>query len=186
MLKNLDFIGFCIIILLGTVILKGCSEEKTKMKNLAKDLPDQVIENTTMVFTVNGEKSTVIKAQSVWKWLDKDLTKAKVLEVDFYDSLGEHTSHLTADSGWVWEKRQNLEVLSNVFVVTDEGIKLKTQSLRWDPKIQKIATDDFVEITKAKDIITGYGLEADQDLKNFKIKRLVKGKIKKRSEKDID
>ncbi|KPL15914.1 MAG: hypothetical protein AMS26_06405 [Bacteroides sp. SM23_62] len=186
MMKTLDFLRFFIIVILGTVTFSGCSEKKTKMSSSAEEMPDQVIENTTMVFTIDGEKSTVIKAESVFKWLDKDLLKAKVLEVDFYDSLGEHASHLVADSGWVWEKRQYLEVMGDVLVATDEGMKLETQSLKWDPNISKIKTDDFVKITKGKDIITGYGLEAEQDLKNFKIKRLVKGKIQKKEDEEIE
>jgi len=186
MRKTLDFIRLYIIIILGIILFLRCGEDQKMEKKLTKDLPDQVIENATMVFTVNGKKSTVIKAKSIFKWVDKDFTKAKTLEVDFYDTLGEHTSHLTADSGWVWEKRQNLEVLGNVFVVTDDGIKLETESLKWDPKINKITTDDFVKITKGKDIMTGYGLEADQNLRNFKIKRWVKGEIHKKENEEIE
>jgi hypothetical protein len=38
-------------------------------------------------------------------------------------------------------------------------------------------TNDFVKITKKTDVITGYGLETDEELKHFVIKRNVKGKI---------
>jgi len=78
-----------------------------------------------------------------------------------------------------------VEALGNVVVTTEEGIKLETASLRWDPQKRKIVTDDFVKITKKKDVITGYGLEADEELKHFVIKKSVKGKITEIPEEDF-
>lgn len=53
------------------------------------------------------------------------------------------------------------------------------------PEKAKIVTDDFVTITKDQNVITGYGLEADQQLKHFIIKKQVKGKIEELPEEDI-
>jgi len=105
--------------------------------------------------------------------------------VDLYDKKGNHTSVLVADSGLIRERKQKLEALGNVVVTTDEGVKLETESLRWDPEGAKIVTDDFVTITKDKDVITGYGLEADQELKHFKIKKNVKGQIKELPDEEL-
>ena len=171
-----------IILLIGLVWLVSCSKEEPKKPGLALNLPDQTLENATMVFTVDGIKSTVIKAKSVAKWMDKDLTLAKSLSVDFFDERGAHTSHLDADSGWIQEKRQKMEVLGNVSVLTDDSVKLESQSLKWDPKSNRITTDDFVKITKGKDLMSGYGFEADQYLRNMKIKKMVKGEITKEKE----
>ena len=105
--------------------------------------------------------------------------------VDFYDKEGKLTTVLVADSGVIRERKRKFEALGNVVVTTDEGIKLETQSLRWDPESAKIVTDDFVTITKDKDVITGYGLEADQELKHFVIKRRVRGEIKELPQEDL-
>ncbi len=143
------------------------------------ELPDQVVEKAEIVFTEDGVRSTLIKADYIVKYERKDLTQAKGVHVDFFDREGEHTSVMDADSGIIKERRQQLEALGNVVVVSDEGIKLETESLKWDPHKQRVVTDDFVRLTKEGDIIYGYGLEADQQLKNFKIKKKVKGKIEK-------
>jgi LPS export ABC transporter protein LptC len=90
-----------------------------------------------------------------------------------------------ADSGRIQEKKQKFEALGDVVVTTDEGIKLQTESLRWDPQVNKIVTDDFVTITKDQNVITGYGLEADQQLKHLIIKKQVKGKISDVSEEGL-
>ena len=73
------------------------------------------------------------------------------------------------------EKTKELWVSGEVVVVTDEGVKLETETLRWDPNIDRIITDDFVRVTRKEDVLTGYGMEADQELRNIKIKREVKG-----------
>ncbi|MGB3092854.1 MAG: LPS export ABC transporter periplasmic protein LptC, partial [Candidatus Zixiibacteriota bacterium] len=78
-----------------------------------------------------------------------------------------------------------VEALGNVVVTTQQGVKLTTESLRWDPQTARIVTDDFVTITKGQDVITGYGLEADQELKHFVIKKKVKGEIKELPKEDL-
>ena len=53
------------------------------------------------------------------------------------------------------------------------------------PKKRKIVTDDFVKIAKKEDVITGHGLEADEELKHFVIKKSVKGKVIEIPEEDL-
>jgi len=160
-------------------IFFSCSQEKEKNIPSSSDVPDQIIEKTEVAFTVDGIRSTLIKANYVVKYEKRDLTLVKGVHTDFFDKEGKHTSVMDADSGIIRERRQELEALGNVVVISDKGVKLETESLKWDPQKQKIVTDDFVKLTKETDIIYGYGLEADQKLENFKIKKRVKGRIEK-------
>jgi LPS export ABC transporter protein LptC len=169
-----------LLLCLGMVIfllISACGKEEPKAPGFPLEVPDQIMENTTITFTEEGVKSAVIYAEYVAVYEKLDLKKAKEVRVDFYDKEGNHTSVLVADSGLIQEKRQSLEALGNVVVTTNEGIKLETQSLKWDPQKRKIVTDDFVKITRKEDVITGYGLETDEGLKHFVIKRSVKGKV---------
>ena len=166
------------IIIFLSVLVLSCSIEETQPPQVTpQDIPDQILENSTIILSVGGIKSTVIKANYLIKYEKKDVTLARVIQADFFDKEGKHTSVLRADSGFIHEQRQDMEVMGNVLVVTDDGLKLETTSLRWDPKINKIITDAFVKITKKNDIITGYGLETDSELKNIKVKKNVKGKL---------
>lgn len=167
------------------IVSFSCTQEEEKKVSSSIEVPDQVMEKAEIVFTVDGVRSIVIKADYVVKYEKKDLTHAKGVHVDFFDKEGKHTSVMDADSGIIKEKGQELEALGNVVVISDEGVKLETQSLKWDPQKQKVVTEDFVKITKGGDVIYGYGLEADQKLKNFKIKKKVKGKIEKVSEDEL-
>lgn len=138
-----------------------------------------------MVFTHDGVKSVEIKVKYLEKYEKKDMAKGREIYAEIYDQEGKHISSLQADSGWIREKRQEITVLGNVVVKSDQGVILETQSLSWNPQINKVTTEDFVKITKGEDVITGYGLEADQELKELKIKKEVKGKIKEVPQEEI-
>jgi LPS export ABC transporter protein LptC len=188
MKKNrIRFEGFRIeqIILLILLFVSACGKEESNAPAVSGTVPDQVMENSTITFSEEGVRSAVIWAKYVEVYEKLDLKKAKQVRADFYDKEGNHTSFLVADSGMIQERKRQFEALGNVVVTTDEGIKLVTQTLRWDPQINKIVTDDFVTITRGKDVITGYGLETDQQLKHFVIKKQVKGKIEELPEEDI-
>jgi LPS export ABC transporter protein LptC len=172
------------IVVLIMLLTCACGRDESNVPAPFVDVPDQIIENSTITFSQEGIRSATIFAEYVAVYEKLDLKKAKKVLVDFYDKEGNHTSVLVADSGVIKERKQKFEALGNVVVTTDEGIKLETQSLRWDPESAKIVTDDFVTITKDKDVITGYGLEADQELKHFVIKKKVKGEIKELPEEE--
>jgi LPS export ABC transporter protein LptC len=169
------------------VLLAGfdCGKDEPKAPAHAVDVPDQIIENSTITFSEEGVKSATIFAEYVAVYEKLDLKKARKLHVDFYGEDGSQTSVLLADSGVIQERKQKVEALGNVVVTTQQGVKLTTESLRWNPQDDKIVTDDFVTITKGRDVITGYGLEADQELKHFVIKEKVKGEIKELPEEDL-
>lgn len=175
-----------IIAVLVILLICACSREESETPALPVVVPDQVIENSSITFSEEGIRSATILAQYVEVYEKLDLKKAKQIQVDFYDTDGNRTSVLVADSGLIQERKRKVEALGNVVVTTEEGIKLETGSLRWNPQSAKIITDDFVTITKGKDVITGYGLEADQELKHFVIKREVKGEIKELPQADED
>ena len=163
----------------------ACGKEESRAPATKVNIPDQVMENSTITFSEEGIRSAVIWSKHVEVYEKLDLKKAKQVRIDFYDKEGNHTSVLVADSGMIQERKRKFEAMGNVVVTTDDGIKLVTQTLRWDPQISKIVTDDFVTVTRGKDVITGYGLEADQQLKHFIIKKQVKGKITDISEESL-
>jgi LPS export ABC transporter protein LptC len=163
----------------------ACSQEQPNVPALSGDVPDQIMENSTITFSQEGIKSAVIHAEYVAVYEKLDLKKATKVHVDFFDETGRQTSFLVADSGFIQEKKQKFEARGNVVVTTEENVKLATESLRWNPESNKIITDDFVTITKGSDIITGIGLEADEELKHFVIKKKVQAEIKEVPEEDL-
>jgi LPS export ABC transporter protein LptC len=165
-------------VVLMLLLALACGTDESNVPALSGEVPDQILENSTVTFSEEGVRSARIFAEYVAVYEKLDLKKARKLHVDFFAEDGSRTSFLVADSGVIQERKQKFEALGNVVVTTQQGIRLQTQSLRWDPENAKILTDDFVTITKGKDVITGYGLEADEELKDLVIKKRVSGEIK--------
>lgn len=165
-------------VVLVLLLVTACSRNESNAPEMAGEVPDQILENSTVTFSEEGVRSARIFAEYVAVYEKLDLKKARKLHVDFFAEDGSRTSFLVADSGVIQERKQKFEALGNVVVTTEQGIRLQTQSLRWDPENAKILTDDFVTITKGKDVITGYGLEADEELKDLVIKKRVSGEIR--------
>lgn len=168
--------GLALFLLLTSIVILGCqTNSPPEVEKAGVRLPDSELEEATIIFTIQGVRRMLLKADYIARYEKEDSTTAREVHADFYDQEGKHSSVLTSRSGIIKEKSKELWVSGEVVVVTDEGVKLETETLRWDPNIDRIVTEDFVKVTREKDILTGYGLETDQELKNIRIKREVKG-----------
>jgi LPS export ABC transporter protein LptC len=168
-------------------ILACSQQEKAPGTSSKEKIPDSVLEKATVIMTTSGLKQAVIYADTFFVFQKEDSISARNVKVDFYDDKGAYQSTLTAKLGLVRQKQQTFSVWDNVIVQNDTS-KLETESLHWNSKLNLITTDDFVRFQRNGDIITGYGLEADNKLQNVRILHNVKGKIKEipKSEQELD
>ncbi len=70
------------------------------------------------------------------------------------------------DKDQLWDLRNNVEA------VNVDGVVFNTEQLFWDEKEEKVYTEKFVKITTTDEIITGYGLDATQNMKKYQIKNI--------------
>jgi LPS export ABC transporter protein LptC len=101
---------------------------------------------------------------------------SKGLKAEFYDDNMVPKSHLTADYGIRYERKQSMEAKKNVVIVNEKGEQLNTEHLIWDEKNGKLYSDDFVKITTADEVLYGNGFVSNQDFTKWKIYKL-KGTI---------
>lgn len=176
MKKNTIFKSRIVLFMLlnAALLLVNChSPEEQAPSAASEDGPDQEGWNSKITVTSNGR----IAAHVQYSHMEKYSKKKQVqfdggIAVDFYNTKGEHTSHMTADKGLLFEDTNDVEARENVIAKSDSGITLRSQSLRWLNRTQKIVTEDFVTITTLKgDTLRGKGFESDQNLKNWFIKK---------------
>jgi LPS export ABC transporter protein LptC len=177
-----------VIIILFLAAVVGCSDKNEikapgagdgSLADTSAIRPDQQIKGASIFLFKGSVRSTEIKADYIEKYNKQDSTLAWGLDVHFYNSMGGETSHLIADSGLVRESVQYMVANGHVVVVSKEdNSRLETEQLFWNGLEQKVTTDAFVTIYQDGDTLMGYGFEADQDLKGFKIKRQVSGAFK--------
>jgi LPS export ABC transporter protein LptC len=162
----------------------GCrTQEQQSIAPPNYDGPDQEGWNSRVTVTSNGRTAAIVQYAHMEKYSKRRETKFNGgIVVDFYNAEGQHTSNLVADRGILYEDTDHVEAFGNVVVVSDSGITLRTQRLRWDNTRQKIISNDFVTITTtAKDTLYGQGFESDQSMKKWSI-----GKPSGVTEKKID
>lgn len=161
-------------IILATLFLLNChSPEEQAPSATNVDGPDQEGWNSKITVTSHGRLAAVVQYSHMEKFSKKKLVLFDSgIQVDFYNTKAEHTSHLTANKGTLYEENNNVEARENVIAKSDSGITLHSQSLKWLNQTQKIVTEDFVTITTLQgDTLRGKGFESDQNLKNWFIKQ---------------
>lgn len=166
---------FSAFLFIGTLwLLTACTtefEEAPSETPSLKDYPDQESWASTITITRDGRKMAEIWAGYIALYNKKNQTVMKdSIHVDFYNSSGKHYSVLTAREGIVNNVTNDLVATGNVVVVSDSGIVLKTEELRWDQKLQKIISDQPVVFTTKTDTLIGDSFISDPDLKNYEIR----------------
>jgi len=155
-------------------LLMGCTsvEEQTSAASLDPDnIPDQESWQSTITITEDGKKFAEVWAGYISFFNNKGMTFLKdSIHADFFDRDGSHNSILTADSGVVFNQTNNLVAYGQVVVISDSGIVLETQELRWDNEKQKIISDVPVRFTTLEDTLVGDSFISDPDLTNYEIR----------------
>ncbi|MCB0284793.1 MAG: LPS export ABC transporter periplasmic protein LptC [Calditrichae bacterium] len=161
-----------LIILLLLFFIFACStkESESVESGTELDYPDQESWNTVLTITNQGNKMGVVVASHLKKYSSKNLTLiSDGLKVDFYNAQGRHTSVLTSEGGRVHDVKQDMIAYGNVVVVSDSGMTLYTDTLRWDNERQKIISEIPVTIISETDTLYGDSFISDPGLENYEI-----------------
>jgi len=159
--------------------LSGCQQEEPARTadDSFENMPEQVIENMEVTFTEGGRRTGVLRADSVAIYEGGRIKEGRRVQVDFYDSQGEHISILTALEGSYDSEAEAIHARGEVVVVSDDGTRLETDELSWAKETNRITTQAHVTITRGRDEVSGYGLSTDPQLEDFHILRDVTGRI---------
>lgn len=161
-----------LIVFFSILCFVACTEfndEKSVQEDI-EDFPDQESWNAKMFFTKDGKKRAILEAGYISKFSKKKITLLKEgLQVDFFDSDGNHKSKLNSEEGKVFDDKQDMVATKNVIVISDNGNHLYCEELHWNNKDQKIISYVPVMITTNEDTLYGDSLISDPDLHNYEI-----------------
>jgi len=146
-----------------------------------KNQPSQEIGQFTLRETdAEGRLTWVLQAATAEVFEERDEVEAQTIHIDFYGEDGQVTSVLTADRGVVVRRSNDMRALGHVVVRNAAGDELLTEELAYDAPREKITTEAFVTLIRGRDVLTGYGLEADPDLAagTFEIQRDVRATVR--------
>lgn len=171
--------GLVIVLLLCAVLLAGCgSAQDSPEPAQTERLPDQEVTEFSLTETVGGVKSWTLFAERAEVFEEDGYSKVYGVRILFYNVDGEVTSVLTSYRGRVDDKSKDLEAFGDVLVKTSDDVTLRTRSLHWDNRREKIWSNEFVTVTREREVVTGYGFDSDPDLQNAQIHSRVEIKVR--------
>lgn len=160
------------IFLLFIITIAGCTTtpEEEISENTDGSYPDQESWDATIIISKEGRTIGLLEAKHIKKFTNRNMTYIEDgLKVDFFNAEGEHTSVLTSAGGRVHDVKQDMIAYGNVVVVSDSGMTLYTDTLKWDNKRQKIISEIPVMITSETDTVYGDTFISDPNLSNYTI-----------------
>ncbi len=162
-----------VIYLVSILLYFSCSSvEENAVSVEEKQYPDQESWNTEIILTKDGQKKATIIAGHFTKNNDESVVVLdESVDIDFFDEEQSHISHLKSLRARVNERTNDLIAEGNVVVVSDSGVTLFTEELRWDHKRERILSKVFITLVSGYDTLTGIGFESDSDLKNWIIEK---------------
>ena len=122
-----------------------------------------------------------MRAGSLSNFRDKEFSKGWDLTMTFYDSTGKASGVLEADSGYIKQKTNYIELFGSIQFTTpeEEGsaepMTLWCSKLVWDPGKEKVWSDTPVRVKRPGEEIRAQGFESDLNFKHIKFVGEVRG-----------
>ncbi len=161
---------WCRVLALGAV-LAGCAEIEEEKPWIHVDRPQMLFTDTTLMDSYDkGVLSWKLKTAYLERWADKDEVLVRPVLVDIYDSLGDRTAFLRADSGRLNMKFTYVYAYGHVYALTPKGASVRADSLLWNKRDNLVKTESYVRVVSEEgDVLQGKGFESDAKMDNWKI-----------------
>ena len=147
----------------------GCEEtgaRPTTTIQAAADSADQILEGFSHYVTNDGVRRTRVEADTAFFYENTQLTDLRNIKVTFYDLKGEEGSTLTAKRGTYRWQNGSMDAEGNVLVVSPDGRRLRTQTLRYDNAANQISTDQRFTFDRGTEHLEGNSFRSDPDFRN--------------------
>lgn len=143
--------------------------------------PDQVVEDGEHVITLEGVKKATLVAEQLYFYNDTSMVVGDTIQVSFFGEGGEFVSMLTATTGIINQRSQEMTAHGNVDVRSEDS-RIQTEVLHYEPAADRIWSDRPTTINQQGNLIRGQGVESDPGLKVIRIRG---GSAVLRSEPDV-
>lgn len=132
----------------------------------ASDSADQVLEGFVHYVTNEGVRRSRVEADTAFFYEPTQITELHKVKVVFYDIKGAEGSTLTARRGTYRWQDGSMEAKGNVMVVSPDGRRLSTETLRYDNATNTISTDKQFSFDRGTEHLEGNSFRSDPDFRN--------------------
>src|SRR5688500_6659574 len=144
-------------------------------ENAAGDTADQTMFGVRLMLADRGIQRTQMEADTAFTYEDNSRTELRTVKTLFFTETGLKNGRLTSRQGTYNVRTGNMEARGNVVVVSEDGRRLETQQLRYDPGKNEISSDSAFVLTEPTQRISGIGFTADPNLNNVNIHKAASG-----------
>jgi LPS export ABC transporter protein LptC len=132
----------------------------------ASDTADQVLEGFSHYVTNEGIRRSRVEADTAFFYEATQVTELHKVKVTFFDLKGAESSTLTAKRGTYRWQDGSMEATGDVVVVSPDGRRLATQTLRYDNATNTILTDKHFTFDRGTEHLEGNSFRSDPEFKN--------------------
>ncbi len=157
------------------LLLSGCVNDINEV-NKTSQLAEPGVEygkDIELFYSEHGDVKVRVTAPAVTRYVSGDpyTEFTEGLRVEFFNEKMEVGTWLTANHGIRYEAQGRTVLKNDVQVMNENNEHLSTEELIWDEKRHIIYSDKFVKITTPDQVLYGEGMEADEQLTKYVIKK---------------
>mgnify|MGYP004447831429 CR=1 FL=1 len=170
-IRQIGTLPIALVCVCAVFILSACEEVEEEKPWIKVERPEMLFTDTTLLDSYdNGVLAWKLKTAYLERWSDKEVVFAKPVLVDIYDSLGERTAFLRADSGRLDMKFTYVYAYGHVYALTPKGASVRSDSLLWNKKDNRVKTESYVRVVSEDgDVLQGKGFISDAHMEDWKI-----------------
>lgn len=143
------------------------------------DTADQTLFGVRLVMADRGVQRAGLEADTGFTYEDNSRFELRVVRTIFFTETGVKNATLTSREGTYSVRSGNMEARGNVVVISEDGRRLETPQLRFDPGRNEISGDSAFVLTRPGDILRGIGFVTDPNLTRINVKRAASGSTTK-------
>lgn len=168
---------FLCVAILAAMFFAACEEIEEEKPWIQVERPEMLFTDTTLLDSYEkGVLAWKLKTAYLERWGEKDFIYVRPILVDVYDSLGERTAFLRADSARMDMKFSYVNAYGHVYALTPKGASVRADSLIWNKKENLVRTESSVRVvTEDGDVLQGKGFVSDAKMDNWRILANVSG-----------
>jgi LPS export ABC transporter protein LptC len=159
------------------LVLAGCKNDldQVPVVEVAAEEPDRITTGAEYFYSDSGRVRNRLRAGRIREYLGRGRERTAVdqgLELTFFAPNGDSTSVLTAEQGEILPDKHRMVVQEHVVFINERGERLETDRLIWSQDSDRVWTESPVKITRASDVVYGEGLDANEDMSRYVIRRI--------------
>ncbi len=160
------------LLVAALLIFSSCDEQEKPKIFEPYDGPIMEGKNVKTLYSDSAIVRLRVNAPVQYEHQNHDRDFPKGVMIEFFDTRGNVTTTLTSNYGEYKNETGLYMAKGNVLIENPaKGEKLESEQLYWDPKTERIYTNEDVQvrIQTPTETIWGTGLEAKQDFTFYKI-----------------